>query len=728
MSASINDDGSQLTYSMQVETTKIQPIHLQDQGVALTLYNSATSATLDASCEYATSVSISSNSFDVQSASADADLHQRGDLSSGFKLNLYSDASLGDQIGTTIFIGQRIWAQVEWEVASAQSQVNYYLNNCEVELEATPPVVASIIEENCYSSTLGITKIGSNNKWIVKDNSGFTFTSFSSNGDHVTSQTVTVRCDIKLCLLSNNKCAINTEVSQCPRVGSGYKFTPNGCTDGYNSQGDGTCTEPTLEAVPNVVDEPSQKFAGFPPAGIPPVGISPFLLTLVDEEALTAPENLHRTGFSCDNNSGETLCTLTLSDGSSFIGVDRDGVVDFRGIPYAIAPLEQLRWTQPLIRFNFKGETHDGRNYQKTCATHHNDPDTDEDCLGVNISIPRDALDEGRAIPMVYNIHGGDYNHGNNRGRPANLLKLEQVAWFSIAYRFGIYGFLTLPEVEEGQEYQTNWGILDIIAAMKWSQVYAPLFGADPTQASMTGCSSGAEIIWRMITSPVVWPYIQRVNLMGMGTKGEYELDHAHKLTEAVWRSSGCTTVDCLRSSDSQVLADAGAAAYGARHPTQLFLEPGFGPVVDKKLFQKQLMLDIHDGAVKPHMPISWSYSEHDNWTFNHLQFANSLYKYLVPEIEEIRAARKQQGVKIPSPYSDLLLNRYFGPADTTKLLEVFGCPAGPNGEVVDCNNKFSKFVQSMTLVCNTRWALSGAFAVSSHIINILNLNFQLSF
>jgi carboxylesterase type B len=96
-----------------------------------------------------------------------------------------------------------------------------------------------------------------------------------------------------------------------------------------------------------------------------------------------------------------------------------------------------MRWTEPLIRYNFQGETHDHRNYQKACATHQEDPYTSEDCLGINISVPRNALEESRAVPIIYNIHGGGFNQGNNRGRPGNLIKKEQVAIFNIAYRLG---------------------------------------------------------------------------------------------------------------------------------------------------------------------------------------------------------------------------------------------------------------------------------------------------
>ena len=237
MTAKTNGDGTVLKYDMQI-SADASPISV----AGLTLYNGP-SSDLYVSCEYSTSVSIASNKFEVQAASADADLHQTGDLSSGFHLNLYSDSGFSDVIGETIFIGQRIWARVEWGVHSAQTQVNFYVNNCEVHLEDTPPVVASIVEENCYSSALGVTKVG--NQWIVPENSAFTFTSFSSNGQQVKSQEVTVKCDVKLCLLSDNKCNINTEESQCPRAGTGYKFTPNGCSAGQVPS-EGECATPSV--------------------------------------------------------------------------------------------------------------------------------------------------------------------------------------------------------------------------------------------------------------------------------------------------------------------------------------------------------------------------------------------------------------------------------------------------------------------------------------------------
>jgi hypothetical protein len=238
MAVETNADGSVLKYSMQVATHGSNMI----QVAGLTLYNRPAAATLDASCEYSTSVSIASDQMEVIAATADANLHKAGDLSDGFHLNLYSESTRTNEIVDTVFIGQRIWAQVEWDVISAQTQVNYYVNNCNVHLDDTPDVVASIVEGNCYSSALGVTKLGSS--WIVADNSAFTFSSFSSNGHSAQSQQVTVKCDVKLCLLSDNKCTINTVQNQCPRIGSGYVFTPNGCTNAYNNQDDGTCTAP----------------------------------------------------------------------------------------------------------------------------------------------------------------------------------------------------------------------------------------------------------------------------------------------------------------------------------------------------------------------------------------------------------------------------------------------------------------------------------------------------
>lgn len=66
MVPSINDDGSTLRYDVQISTNTLTPLNIVDGDQTLTLYQGAAAASLDASCEYSTSVEITSSAFDVQ--------------------------------------------------------------------------------------------------------------------------------------------------------------------------------------------------------------------------------------------------------------------------------------------------------------------------------------------------------------------------------------------------------------------------------------------------------------------------------------------------------------------------------------------------------------------------------------------------------------------------------------------------------------------------------------
>ena len=152
------------------------------------------------------------------------------------------------------------------------------------------------------------------------------------------------------------------------------------------------------------------------------------------------------------------------------------------------------------------------------------------DCLNVNIVTTKQAL-QGNKLPIVYHIHGGAFNNGNNHGSFEMMVAQQQVMVISIGYRLGLYGFLYLPDGEEGQQFNGNWGLLDQNMALQWGQKFAPHFGGDVTKRTLTGCSAGSESIWWHLTSPISWPFFDRVVSMGIG------LNTAHPKTLGTVRS-----------------------------------------------------------------------------------------------------------------------------------------------------------------------------------------------
>ena len=64
----------------------------------------------------------------------------------------------------------------------------------------------------------------------------------------------------------------------------------------------------------------------------------------------------------------------------------------------------------------------------------------------------------------------------------------------SISYRTGAVGFLSSSELskESGKGISGNYGLMDMILALKWIQENISSFGGDPSKVTIMGESAGA--------------------------------------------------------------------------------------------------------------------------------------------------------------------------------------------------------------------------------------------
>ena len=157
------------------------------------------------------------------------------------------------------------------------------------------------------------------------------------------------------------------------------------------------------------------------------------------------------------------------------------------------------------------------------------------------------------------------------------------------------------------------------------------------------------------------------------------------------------------------------AATEAVKHPIKPVLEPGFGPVVDGTLLVDQLINSVRRGHLRKDTPISWNYAENDAWGFTGGSF-RALEK--VPAIEaqsrDIMEAKRDTKFKIPSDYMNQWFKEIYGSENLSMVLEVFGCDNGPNGEIFECQEQFSRFLTASAWSCNSRWALNGVVKVST--------------
>ena len=87
----------------------------------------------------------------------------------------------------------------------------------------------------------------------------------------------------------------------------------------------------------------------------------------------------------------------------------------------------------------------------------------------------------------------------------------------ALQYRLAVMGFLYFPEPEEGQKYSGNWGIQDQTIALEWGNKYAPHFGGDISERTITGCSAGGMSVFLHLTIEDSWPYFDRAVPTGIG-------------------------------------------------------------------------------------------------------------------------------------------------------------------------------------------------------------------
>ncbi len=116
-----------------------------------------------------------------------------------------------------------------------------------------------------------------------------------------------------------------------------------------------------------------------------------------------------------------------------------------------------------------------------------------EDCLNLNVFTPSTPSSQPQ-LPVVVWIHGGAYNNGSNSVPlyHGSSLASRGVVVVSINYRLGSFGFLG----------DNNFGILDMISALRWVQRNIASFDGDVNNVTIIGESAGGSAVVSLMSSP----------------------------------------------------------------------------------------------------------------------------------------------------------------------------------------------------------------------------------
>lgn len=189
-------------------------------------------------------------------------------------------------------------------------------------------------------------------------------------------------------------------------------------------------------------------------------------------------------------------------------GVAGRGVLVFKGIPYAAAPIGERRWRAPAAAAAWPGVRNAAR-YGAACPqpSDHKEPwaqvgVTSEDCLFLNVWRPARA---GRYPVMVF-LHGGGFTYGA-AGVPlydGARLARHGVVVVTLNYRLGRLGFFAHPALtrEDPDGLLGNYGIMDQIAALRWVRRNIGAFGGNAGNVTIFGESAGAGVVQLLMGTP----------------------------------------------------------------------------------------------------------------------------------------------------------------------------------------------------------------------------------
>ena len=189
-------------------------------------------------------------------------------------------------------------------------------------------------------------------------------------------------------------------------------------------------------------------------------------------------------------------------------------VTVYRGIPFAAPPVGDLRWRAPQAAAPWTGVRRADR-FSAGCMQNPlgslgpwteefmHQGERSEDCLYLNVWT---TSPQGRRPVFVW-IHGGAFEQGSTAVAlyDGEALARQGVVVVSANYRLREFGFLAHPELtkESGHEASGNYGLMDLVAALKWVQANIAAFGGDPSRVTIGGQSAGAAAVMSLTTSPL---------------------------------------------------------------------------------------------------------------------------------------------------------------------------------------------------------------------------------
>ncbi|MDO4988514.1 MAG: carboxylesterase family protein [Synergistes sp.] len=191
--------------------------------------------------------------------------------------------------------------------------------------------------------------------------------------------------------------------------------------------------------------------------------------------------------------------SVTCVNGT-FVGNTVDGVDVFKGIPFAQAPVGDLRFVKAqsvLPSDEIYDASYFGMSFMQpvTNGEAASAYKNGEDCLRLNVW--NNTQKSGAPKPVLVYIHGGGFNSGGTSDPLYDGWNFAHynpdIIVVTITYRAGMLGFMNLSGFEDGADYKyaMNNAFYDQIEALRWIKANIAQFGGDPNNITVCGESAG---------------------------------------------------------------------------------------------------------------------------------------------------------------------------------------------------------------------------------------------
>ena len=213
---------------------------------------------------------------------------------------------------------------------------------------------------------------------------------------------------------------------------------------------------------------------------------------------------------ACTEKKAEDVTLQVKTQYGVLEGFEADGVKKFLGVPFAQAPVGELRWKAPQPLQPWEGireakafgddpmqpNIYGDMNFRGSGRS--------EDCLYLNIWTT--AKTTADALPVLIYFNGGGLmaGSGSEPRYDGSSIAKEGVIGVTANYREGVFGFFAQPDLTAASDYKGsgNYGFLDQVAAIKWVKENIAAFGGSPDRITIVGESAGSFSVSLLMCSP----------------------------------------------------------------------------------------------------------------------------------------------------------------------------------------------------------------------------------